>query len=103
MYHKTIVKTEDELATIKKERDEKRKLKEARQKMQAQNALSKTQMKEDSKRKSIADAKDKDEKTVDEHSDDDDAAYYKEELGEEPDEGMQFQYICTLTFAPENV
>lgn len=88
LYHKTIVKTEDELVAIKKERDEKKGLKEARQKLQAQNALNKTKMREEDKRTSLGSMKESEQKTVDEQSDDDDAAYYKEELGEEPDEGM---------------
>lgn len=88
LYHKSIIKTEEELSAIQKEREEKKKLKDARKKIQAQNALNKTTSKEIHKRKSIAGNKNGIEKTFDEQPDDDDAAYYKEELGEEPDEGM---------------
>lgn len=83
LYHKQVVKTEEELAAIKVQREEKRRLKLERKKIQSENVDRKLSGKEKSKRQG------KDENDGDRTDDDDDAAYYKEEVGEEPDKGMR--------------
>ncbi len=77
LYHKQVVKTEEELAAIKVQREEKRRLKLERKKIQSENVDRKANVKQRGN-----DAND-DDRT----DDDDDAAYYKAEVGEEPDEG----------------
>lgn len=76
LYHKQVVKTEEELTAIKVQREEKRRLKLERKKIQGENVDRK--LNDNQKFKN-----DEDERT----DDDDDAAYYKEEVGEEPDKG----------------
>lgn len=85
LYHKQVVKTEEELAAIKVQREEKRRLKLERKKIQSENVDRKLGEKDKSNRQG------KDEQNddrADNDDDDDDAAYYKEEVGQEPDEGM---------------
>lgn len=86
MYHNAIVKTEEELAEMKKIRDEKKRLKDLRKKIQNENVAKKEQQKTEHKHKSMAGA----EKSQDNEDDvaDDDADYYRQEVGEDPDEGM---------------
>lgn len=63
-------------------------LKEKRQKIQNDNKLKKEKITSDNKRKITVDGnKDSKETNIDELPDDNDAAYYKDEIGEEPDEG----------------
>lgn len=80
LYHKQVVKTEEELTAIKVQREEKRRLKLERKKVQSDNVDRKLNDKQKSKQY----ANDEDVRT----DEDDDAAYYKEEIGEEPDKGM---------------
>lgn len=87
LYHKQVVKTEEELAAIKVQREEKRRLKLERKKIQSENVDRKLNEKQKSKRQGNDD--DADDRT----DDDDDAAYYKEEVGEEPDKGGYLQFI----------
>lgn len=77
LYHKQVVKTDEELAAIKVQREEKRRLKLERKKIQGENVDRKLNEKQKFKN-------DEDERT----DEDDDAAYYKEEVGEEPDKGI---------------
>lgn len=79
LYHKQVVKTEEELIAIKAQREEKRRLKLQRKKVQSENVDRKLNDKGQSKQP----VNDEDERT----DEDDDAAYYKEEVGEEPDKG----------------
>lgn len=89
LYHNAIVKTEAELAEIKKAREEKKRLKELRRKIQNENVEKKVQQKHEHKKRSLAGiAKtDADNPNEVEHVDDD-AEYYREEVGEDPDEGI---------------
>ena len=92
LYHNAIVKTEEELAEIKKMREDKKRLKETRRKVQDENVAKKLRAKDNHKAKSLAGiAKKTAGQLIKEQSEeqavDDDAAYYKEEIGEEPDEG----------------
>lgn len=89
LYHKTIVKTEEEIEEMRKRREEKKRLKDLRKKIQNENVAKKEQKKEDHKKRSMggkAIKPDPDEGNEMEPVDDD-AAYYREEVGEEPDEG----------------
>lgn len=94
LYHNKIIKTEEELLEIKKVRDEKKRLKEMRKKIQNENVVKKEVQKGEHKKRSMAgksndnnDANDNDDEVID-----DDAAYYRDEVGEEPDEGKQLAF-----------
>lgn len=80
LYHSRIVKTEEEIAELKKAREEKKRLKDLRKKIQSENVAKKEGQKPDQKHN-------QDE----EEAVDDDADYYRKEVGEEPDEGMHFK------------
>ncbi|KAG4066891.1 hypothetical protein HA402_008993 [Bradysia odoriphaga] len=82
LYHKQVVKTEEELAAIQAQREEKRRLKLERKKIQSENVDRKLNEKQSFKRQG------KDENDDDRTDEDDDAAYYKEEVGEEPDKDL---------------
>jgi ribosome biogenesis protein SSF1/2 len=99
LYHKSVVKTQEELLAIKKKRADKRVLKEQRKKVQEANKLKKEKAKEEHKiktggsraytvseadKKLIKDAED----ALDDGEDEDDAEYYKEEIGEKPDKEL---------------
>lgn len=100
LYHDLIYKTEEEKLEIQKKRELKRKLKEKRKKIQEENKRAKETKKEEHKEKSLKGMKketesdiqmkklskeaNKDNPTVE----DDDREYYKEEVGEEPDQDM---------------
>lgn len=78
LYHGSIVKTEEEIEAIKKAREQKKRLKELRRKTQNENVA----------KKSAAGKGSKAEKEEDEEGeDDDDIEYYRQEVGQEPDEG----------------
>lgn len=79
LYHKQVVKTEEELLAIQAQREEKRRLKLERKKIQSENVDRKLNDKQ--KPKSFNENEEVEEA-------DDDAAYYKEEVGEEPDQGI---------------
>ncbi|XP_012235181.1 protein Peter pan [Linepithema humile] len=74
LFHEFVHKTEEEKLIIKKKRDKKKKLKEERKKIQEDNVEKKKAL-----QKSF-------EKT--EIEEDDDAQYYREEVGEEPDKDL---------------
>lgn len=97
LYHNAIVKSEEEIAALKKAREEKKRQKELRKKIQNENVVKKEREKEDHKKKSVAgnvkpepndeDVEEADEANEDQHFDND-ADYYREAVGEEPDEGI---------------
>jgi len=84
LYHKQVVKTEEELLAIKALREEKKRLKLERKKVQSQNVDRKLNEKEKSTQQFKWNADEEDKQT----DDDDDAAYYKEEVGKEPDKDL---------------
>ncbi|XP_063976507.1 protein Peter pan [Diachasmimorpha longicaudata] len=96
LFHETIHKTEEEKQRIEKIREKKKKTKEARMKVQKENKQAKEKAKEELKVKSKEGMKRKWEmeaKRVDcreekEMEADDDAQYYREEVGEEPDQDL---------------
>ncbi|XP_019865183.2 protein Peter pan [Aethina tumida] len=101
LYHDLIHKTEEEKAEIEKKREQKKKLKEKRKKIQEQNTKLKEQQKLEMKEKSLKGMqKGKSEtdilmsKSTREANqevpveEDDDREYYKEEVGEEPDQDL---------------
>lgn len=92
LYHRKVVKTEEELSLIKLEREKKKKEKARRRKIQEENSQNKDLVKDEHKRKSMAGMKVRFDRNEVETPEDDDAAYYKEEIGEEPDEGKKRQY-----------
>lgn len=96
LYHNAIVKTEEEIAELKKAREEKKRLKELRKKIQLENVAKKEQQKDDHKKRSLAGVKTGDHVNEEEHVDND-ADYYREEVGEEPDEGMGIQMYCLFS------
>lgn len=101
LYHELIYKTEEEKQDIRKKREQKRKLKENRKRIQEANKKTKEVQKQELKEKSLkgmqkgqtqtdilmkkATAESNQEAPVEE---DDDAQYYKDEVGEEPDKGI---------------
>lgn len=85
LYHNTIVKTEEEIAEMKKAREEKKRSKEMRKKAQEANVEKKVRKKEDHKKRSM---KANTARNEDDGGVDNDADYYREEIGEEPDEGI---------------
>ncbi|CAH0558810.1 unnamed protein product [Brassicogethes aeneus] len=101
LYHDLIQKTEEEKVEIEKTREKKKKLKEKRKKIQEQNLKAKDQVKQDLKEKSLKGMqKGKSEtdilirKSLKEANEqmpmheDDDREYYREEVGEEPDQDL---------------
>ncbi|KAH8395538.1 hypothetical protein KR222_005245, partial [Zaprionus bogoriensis] len=87
LYHDHVVKTEDEKETLRKLIEKKRKLKEQRKKQQTENRARNLKLKKQENK--TAKREDEDDGGVDNASDaDDDAQYYKEEVGEEPDEEL---------------
>lgn len=92
LYHNTIVKTEEEIAALKKAREEKKRLKELRRKIQNENVAKKEQQKGEHKKRSMAGAVKSEQVNEEEHVDND-ADYYREAVGEEPDEGKIKQQL----------
>lgn len=89
LYHNAIIKTEEEIAEMKKIREEKKRLKELRKKIQSENVVKKEQQKEEHKKRSLAGISKADRDNPNEVEQvDNDAEYYREEVGEEPDEGI---------------
>ncbi|KAG5314351.1 SSF1 protein, partial [Acromyrmex insinuator] len=100
LYHEFIHKTKEEKLAIKKRREEKKKLKEKRKRLQEENKKKKEVQKQEHKEKSLKGiqkkrendmllqkiAKESTEKS--ELEEDDDAQYYREEVGEEPDKDL---------------
>lgn len=98
LYHKEVVKTTDEILKMKKKRADKRVQKEHRKKIQDDNKAKKDKAKEahklktsgvkqftitESDRRLIQDAEDNIDDTPE-----NDADYYKEEIGEDPDQEL---------------
>eukprot|EP00794_Sanderia_malayensis_P016227 gene16227-17864_t len=103
LFHQFVKKTEQEVKDLKKKMQEKRKLKEKRKKQQEENVKKKNVLKQQNKERSLEGMKrksemedgEKDEDMASdnvendiESEDDDDAAYFRQEVGEEPDEEM---------------
>lgn len=89
LYHNAIVKTEEEIAAMKKARDEKKRLKDLRKKVQGDNVVKKEKQKEEHKKRSLAGtAKSEEDNPNEVEHVDNDADYYREEVGEEPGEGI---------------
>lgn len=91
LYHNTIIKTEEEIAEMKKLREEKKKLKEQRKRIQAANVAKKEKQKEEHNERSMAGVANPSTEEGEEEQFDNDADYYREEVGEEPDEGDPFR------------
>lgn len=100
VHHAFIEKTAEELKTLEQSRKEKLKIKEQRQKEQNQNIVKKKQSQEEHKRKCLegmepdagdgGDDNDNDDEAGDDEeftSDEDDAEYFRSEVGEEPEAG----------------
>lgn len=105
LFHHAIVKTEEELQEMKKKWAEKKRLKELRRKIQNENVDKKQQEKDEHKANSLAGTARKFKQNEDfpEETVDDDAAYYKEELGEEPDEGKSKRLIVLIRSSKNNI
>ncbi|XP_076163615.1 brix domain-containing protein peter pan [Ptiloglossa arizonensis] len=100
LFHEYVHKSEEEKLLIEKRRDEKKKLKEKRKKVQFQNKQRKELLKEEHKEKSLKGMRKKTEseillKKIANESveksiveEDDDAQYYRDEVGEEPDKDL---------------
>ncbi|CAG9859882.1 unnamed protein product [Phyllotreta striolata] len=93
LYHELVYKTEEEKEEIQKKREQKRKLKEKRKKIQEANKKAKNDTKELLKQQSIKGMQKKGilkTNTEDEQVEemDNDAEYYKEDVGEEPDKDL---------------
>lgn len=89
LYHNAIVKTEEEVAEMKKAREEKKRTKEMRRKTQNENVAKKAKQKEDHKHRSMSGVLKADDENNpnEEEGVDNDAEYYRDEVGEDPDEG----------------
>ncbi|OWR54129.1 Suppressor of SWI4 1 protein, partial [Danaus plexippus plexippus] len=109
LFHELVEKTEEEKALIKKKREEKRRLKEKRKAQQAENIKRKEKEKEELKQKALEGIKKKQEmtenqrlmelaaaETQDNDQDEDDADYYRQEVGEEPEQGWYGMNIWIL-------
>lgn len=90
LYHNTIIKSEEELVQIKKAREEKKRLKEMRKRIQNENVAKKEVQKSEHKKRSMATKSQDDDNPNEVEMADDDAEYYREEVGEEPDEGKKW-------------
>lgn len=88
LYHNTIVKTEEEIAELKKAREEKKRLKDLRKKIQNENVAKKEQHKGEHKKRSMVGGLKSEEINEEEYADND-AEYYREAVGEEPDDGKE--------------
>lgn len=101
LYHNLIVKTEEEKLLIAKRREKKKKLKVNRKKTQEENIRRKEVKKEEAKEKSLKGIKKKQSERdilmkkiakesaeLHKNEEDDDAQYYRDEVGEEPDKGL---------------
>ncbi|XP_068130505.1 suppressor of SWI4 1 homolog [Hyperolius riggenbachi] len=102
LYHNFVRKTEEEIAAMLDRKEKKLKLKQERKQKQEQNVKKKQQQKEDSKKRTLAGMKrkrgegdDEDSEVEDpgeqepgQVSEDDDAEYYRQQVGEEPDRDL---------------
>lgn len=85
LYHDHIVRTEEEKEELRKMIEKKQKLKEQRKKQQAENKSKKLNESEKKNKNQPTAIQEDDQKLSDL---DDDAVYYREEVGEEPDEEL---------------
>ncbi|PSN30520.1 Suppressor of SWI4 1 [Blattella germanica] len=98
LFHEIIERTEEEKILLKKRRDEKRKLKEKRKRIQEENVKQKIKKKEELKQKSLKGMRKSEnelemqkallESETNENENDDDAEWYRKEVGEEPDKDL---------------
>ncbi|KAG7207969.1 hypothetical protein KM043_009551 [Ampulex compressa] len=99
LFHEYVHKTEEEKLVIKKKREGKKKLKEKRKKIQDENKKKKEMQKDQHKEKSLKGMQRKKESDIimqkiakesmeGNNVQDDDAEYYREEIGEEPDKDL---------------
>lgn len=92
LYHNTIVKSEEEKETIRKKIQQRKKVKEERSKEQEENKKRKEDLRVDHKNKSLAGMKrsadDFEEEDGEVVAEEDDADYYRQEVGEAPDEQL---------------
>ncbi|XP_053300179.1 suppressor of SWI4 1 homolog [Pleuronectes platessa] len=103
LYHTMITKTEEEIQEILNRKEAQLKEKADRRKRQAQNVAQKKEMREENKKKSLAGIKRKRDEEEDDsevedpgrqdgatapHVSDDEEEYYRQAVGEEPDEDM---------------
>lgn len=88
LYHRRVIKTEEELVAIAAEREQKRRTKAARRKQQEENAAGKELAKDEHKKKSMRGGGERFDRNETVASDDDDAAYYEQEVGQKPDEEL---------------
>ncbi|XP_011493967.1 PREDICTED: protein Peter pan [Ceratosolen solmsi marchali] len=100
LFHELINKTEEEKILIQKKREQNKKLKEKRRKIQDENKLKKEAKKQELKEKSLKGIHKKRESDIlmqkiakesyeaNKSDDDDDAQYYRDEVGEEPDSDL---------------
>lgn len=98
LYHNAIIKTEEEIAEMKKAREEKKRSKEMRKKVQNENVEKKVKQKEEHKKRSGTAKQNTAQNDDDGGGVDNDADYYREEIGEEPDEGIYS--ICVRSNIP---
>ncbi|KAG7504556.1 hypothetical protein JOB18_011945 [Solea senegalensis] len=102
LYHSLISKTEEEIQEILSRKEAQMKEKEVRKKKQAQNVAQKKEKREENKKKSLEGIKKKEAEEEDSEVEnpglpegqtaavesDDEAEYYRQAVGEEPDEDM---------------
>lgn len=92
LYHDHIVKTEEEKEALRKMVEKKKKLKEQRKKQQAENRARKLKEQQIQDKKSNENNENSAEVDYEESAGindiDDDAVYYKDEVGEDPDEEL---------------
>ncbi|XP_076461005.1 suppressor of SWI4 1 homolog isoform X2 [Babylonia areolata] len=91
LFHEFVSKTPEEVQSLKAMVEKKRQLRERRKREQLENIRKKAEKKEKNKQKSLAGMKKKTAQAADgadESSSDDDAAYFKEEVGKAPDKDM---------------
>lgn len=99
LYHELVHKSDEEKLLIQKSREEKRRLKEKRRKVQEENKRKKELRKEELKEKSMKGIRKKKESELmlqkiakesreENRIEDDDVQYYREEVGEEPDKDL---------------
>lgn len=90
LYHDHIVKTEEEKETLRKMIEKKRKLKEYRKTVQEENRKRNLRAKEEvsgKRKKHKSEAAAIGDETKEDSDPENDAEYYKQEVGEDPDEG----------------
>ena len=111
VYHSYLKKTPEEIKIMNEERARKQKEKEARRRQQEINVERKKKEKEEHRRitsgkpadsEDDADGDDEFDETVSKSNKtdevDDDVEYYRQELGEEPDEGCSFSLSFSFSF-----